>query len=84
MDDVIVMSSIGDDDDLQPEARNKHYTLPSQTAHLSVAPWESSQPHPGHVEQPDLPIVVRKSDDFLVHRHADPERSKRSKRSERA
>lgn len=44
--------------------------------HLSVASWESSQSHPGHVEQPDLPIVVRKSNDFLVHRHADPERSK--------
>lgn len=39
---------------------------------LSVASWESSQSHPGHVEQPDLPIVVRKSDDSLVHRHADP------------
>lgn len=44
--------------------------------HLSVASWESSQSHPRHVKQPDLPIVVRKSDDFLVHRHADPERSK--------
>ena len=41
--------------------------------HLSVGPREASQSHPGHVEQSDLPIVVRKSDDFLVRRHADPE-----------
>lgn len=39
---------------------------------LSVAPRETSQSHPGHVEQPDLPIVMRQSDDLLVHRHADP------------
>lgn len=41
-------------------------------ANLSVAPREASQSYPRHVKQPDLPIVVRKSDDSLVHRHADP------------
>lgn len=40
---------------------------------LSVAPWESSQSHSGHIKQSDLPIVVGKGDDFLVHRHADPD-----------
>lgn len=39
---------------------------------LSVAPRESSQSDSRHVKQSDLPIVVGKGDDFLVHRHADP------------
>ncbi|PWA30099.1 hypothetical protein CCH79_00009779, partial [Gambusia affinis] len=40
---------------------------------LPVAPRQPSQSHSGHVEQSDLPIVVRKGDDLLVHRHADPD-----------
>lgn len=52
------------------------YSTSCPLTDLSVASWESSQSHPGHVEQPDLPIVVRKSNDFLVHRHADPEQNK--------
>lgn len=39
---------------------------------LSVASGEPSQSHPRHVKQPDLPIVMRESNDLLVHRHADP------------
>lgn len=46
--------------------------LPASPTDLSVASRETSQSHPGHVEQPDLPIVVRQSDDLLVRRHADP------------
>lgn len=45
---------------------------------LSVASGESSQSDPRHVEQPDLPIVVRKSDNFLVYRDADPEQKKKN------
>lgn len=51
----------------------------SPSAHLSVAPGESGQSHPRHVKQPDLPVVVREGDDFLVHRHADPGQPRRER-----
>lgn len=52
--------------------RSQSEVLPASPTDLSVASRETSQSHPGHVEQPDLPIVVRQSDDLLVRRHADP------------
>lgn len=55
--------------------RSQSEVLPAAPTDLSVASRETSQSHPGHVEQPDLPIVVRKSDDLLVRRHADPDRA---------
>lgn len=42
-------------------------------AHHSVAARQSGQPHPAHVKQPHLSIVVWKSDDLLVGRDAYPE-----------
>lgn len=41
----------------------------------SVAAWKSGQPHPAHVKQAYLSIVVWQSNDLLVGRDADPERS---------
>lgn len=47
----------------------------SVASHHSVAAWQPGQPHATHVEQPDLAIVMWKSDDALVGRDADPERA---------
>lgn len=40
--------------------------------YLSVAAREPRQPHPGHVEEPNLPVVVGKGDDPLANTHTDP------------
>lgn len=39
---------------------------------LPVAAGQPRQPHPGHVEQSNLPVVVGKGDDPLANTHVNP------------